>query len=303
MILWKHPMFADDPRSDSELYDAIASLASSDDFHAKQGRSTGRCSLPTPRGPRNVYVKRYYTLPWWQRRFFSLDQFPGPLEQRNLDLAKSLGILVPEPILAGADRSRPCKSFLVIGELEGFVPLHLYLPRRFARETGSIDELASWNGFKRRLSEKMVDICRRLHGASLYHRDLYLCHFFIRETSDSRTRDIVENELSAPRIATEIRPADDVSRSIGRRSDVPSFDLALIDFGRLLQSSRQRWLVKDLAQLLFSADLPGITRDDQIRFLELYLETQSSAQGYQRLAHRIQSKAARYHRHNARAAA
>lgn len=269
MILWKHTLFDQDSRSERQTYDDVASLQSSEDFHAKQGRSTGRCVLNTPTGNVAVYVKRYYQLPWWQRRFLPLDRFPGPLERQNLQRAQALGIRVPDPLLAGADPNQPCKSFLVIRALDGFAPLHQYLPSRYARESRSSDGRRSWAIFKRQLCREIVTICRRLHDADLYHRDLYLCHFFLRETPSAST----------------------------------PFDLALIDFGRLTQSRRHRWRVKDLAQLLFSADLPGITRADHIRFLKHYLHANPHVSSYQQFARPVLAKARLYHRHNARSAA
>src|SRR5437879_1750469 len=46
--------------------DWIMEVAATDDFHAKQGRSTGRWLVPTPAGEVGVYLKRHYRLPWWR---------------------------------------------------------------------------------------------------------------------------------------------------------------------------------------------------------------------------------------------
>jgi heptose I phosphotransferase len=207
-----------------------------------------------------VYLKKYFRLPWWQRMFGSAERFPGPAELANLQRVAALGIAVPEPVVAGAERGHSCKSLLALRELEGFLPLHQFIPARFAGpETGQQRTL------RRVITERLADVARRLHAADLYHRDLYLCHFFIRET---------------PAAAA-------------------GFDLVLIDFTRLIQSRLTRWRIKDLAQFLFSSDLPGITCTDRLRFFKQYLGVRKLDASARRLLRRIQRKAARYHRHNA----
>src|SRR4051794_10486055 len=72
------------------------------------------------------------------------------------------------------------------------------------------------------LLQPTADLAAKLHGANLHHRDLYLCHFFAK-------------------------------------SDNPT-DLRLIDVARVRPLggfSRNRWIIKDLAQFWYStASLP-----------------------------------------------
>jgi heptose I phosphotransferase len=68
---------------------------------------------------------------------------------------------------------------------------------------------------------------------------------------------------------------------------------------RLKQSWLARWRIKDLAQLLFSSDLPGITRTDRLRFFKKYLGIRRLDADARWLLRRIQWKASLYHRHNA----
>ena len=105
--------------------------------------------------------------------------------------------------------------------MAGFAPLHQYIPQRFAAPPSAADM-----AHKQAISRRIADIARRLHAAGWYHRDFYLCHLFIRV--------------------------------IGGEPD--AFELAMIDFGRLTHSRRPRWQIKDLGELLFSADVSGITR-------------------------------------------
>ena len=68
--------------------------------------------------------------------------------------------------------------------------------------------------------------------------------------------------------------------------------------GRLLHSRLPRWQVKDLAALLFSTYIPGVTRTDRLRFFKQYLGLKKLDAEAKRYAYRIQRKAERYRRHN-----
>src|SRR5258708_1825889 len=46
--------------------DSILETQVTNDFHAKQGRSTGRLVLENAGRTLAVYLKRHYRLPWWQ---------------------------------------------------------------------------------------------------------------------------------------------------------------------------------------------------------------------------------------------
>ena len=260
-MFWIAPAFrAAWPADPRATFEAMLQLEPTGDFHEKQGRSTGRYLFPGPDGPTPVYVKKYRRLPLVQRLFGRLRHFPGPLELAQMERVAALGIAVPEPVAAGADRRHStCRSFLAIRELTGFVPLHLALPPLLAQ--ASTVELRAQ---RKALARRIAEIARRLHAANLYHRDLYLCHFFVR--FDEQAAD--------------------------------GFELALIDFTRLLRSSRRRWLVKDLAQLLFSADLRCLSRTDKLRCAKAYFGLKQLDAPAKRLLREVMHKAERYRRHN-----
>jgi len=262
-------MFWIDPRYREQLgaasanaYDALTALAPADHYVEKQGRSTGRYELGGSSGPLRFYLKKYLRLPWWQRWLSPLDRFPGPRELANLRRVEELGIRVTEPVVAGADRRHACKSLLAVRELEGYLPLHEFIPRRWQ---GTEDARA--RAFRRALTARIADVARRLHASHLYHCDFYLCHFFLREL----------------------------------RGDAGKFDLVLIDLTRLKESTWSRWRVKDLAQLLFSSDLAAITRTDRLRFFKRYLGVAKLDAAARSLARRVAWKAWFYRRHNAAA--
>jgi heptose I phosphotransferase len=86
---------------------------------------------------------------------------------------------------------------------------------------------------KRALITKIAHIARTMHGAGVCHRDFYLCHLLLTG------------------------------------ADQP---LTVIDLHRALVKSNlaQRWIVKDIAGLYFSALDAGLTRRDLYRFMRQY---------------------------------
>src|SRR5207248_11531956 len=128
------------------------------------------------------------------------------------------------------------QSFLMVAELTGCEPFHESLPKLAARLDGR-----GFATLKRRLIPQLARITATLHTAGFFHRDLYLCHFFL-----------------------------DVDRL--DRDGLPS-RIVLIDLHRL---SRHRiwpawWRWKDLGQLLFSTyGVAGIDDRDRGRFWRCY---------------------------------
>lgn len=259
-------MFTIDPdyraslaRAGVASFDEAAAMRPTDDFVQKQGRSTGRYVLDVGGASLSLYVKKHFRLPWWQRAWAALGSFPGPHEWKNLQIAKSLGVRVPDAVFAGAERRNACGSVLAVRELEGYLPLHIYVPGPLARMAEPARRRR-----KQALIARLADVARRLHSHKYYHLDFYLCHFFLR---------------------------DDPASPDG-------FDLVLIDFGRLRHSHLPRWRVKDLAALLFSSDVSGVSRTDRLRFFRQYLGIAKLDERAKLAARRIMAKAERYRRHN-----
>jgi membrane-associated phospholipid phosphatase len=100
-----------------------------------------------------------------------------------------------------------------------------------------------------------------MHGAGFTHRDLYLCHLFLR----------------------------------------PDGGLTLIDLQRVTRGGpgHRRRAVKDLAALNYSAPSPAVTRADRMRFLLAYLGRRRLGAAGGRLARRIVRKTERIRRHDA----
>src|SRR5262249_49813248 len=93
---------------------------------------------------------------------------------------------VPDPVAAGefiGPRGR-LQSFLAIGELTGMLPLHEAIP--LAAATLDARTFQTW---KRTLIGEMVRMVRLLHEARRFHKDLYLCHFYIARADCGRLPD------------------------------------------------------------------------------------------------------------------
>ena len=230
-----------DPRLPGDLDAAVMTLEGGDHFHRKQGRSTARIRFdgPDPSAPSlSVYLKRHYRLPVWDRLRAWVHPAgrysPGAAEWAHLERARTLGIRVPEVVAVG-ERIGPwgaLQSYLMVAELVDQDALHEAIPNLAVR----LDP-AAFARLKRGLIAEMTMIVARLHLAHAFHKDLYLCHFFLPiEQADWR---------------------EDGSR------------LTLIDLHRLAFHpwASVRWRAKDLGQLLFSTEgVAGIDDRDRLRF-------------------------------------
>ncbi|MDD9889829.1 MAG: lipopolysaccharide core heptose(I) kinase RfaP [Gammaproteobacteria bacterium] len=89
---------------------------------------------------------------------------------------------------------------------------------------------------KRKLIEKVAHIARVIHRNGICHRDFYLCHFLLHQGED------------------------------------PFPKLSVIDLHRALVRNNlaQRWVVKDVAGLYYSAKTVGLTQRDLFRFMRHY---------------------------------
>lgn len=252
---------------------SVMAIDSRDRLHAKQGRSTARVVFHGRAGeadrPVAVYLKRHYRLPWLTGIAALFDpagrHSPGAAEWARLERARSLGVPVPEVVATG-ERIGPwahLQSYLMVAELTECQELNVALPE-LAEEL----DLRSFERLKKRVIVEMARITATLHAARIFHKDLYLCHFYLDR---------------------------------GRlRQDLDDVRLSLIDLHRLgehrLLADRWRW--KDLGQLLYSTDgVTGIDARDIYRFWFHYRRRVGLRwPGWQ--ARMIRLKARRYLKHN-----
>lgn len=251
----------------ADIAETVMTLESRDRLHAKQGRSTARVVFHSPIGPLSVYLKRHYQLPWKARLGALVHpggrHTPASAEWAHLERVRGLGIDVPEVVAAGESIGPwgDLTSFLMVAELSGCLALNEAMP--VLVETLDPESFAA---AKRVLIAQLVEIVSTLHRARVFHKDLYLCHFYLDMT----------------------RPVDAGTR------------LSLIDLHRLGEHRRwpDRWLWKDVGQLLFSTHgVPGIDDRDRLRFWAGYRRRV----GFRRPRWQMQMirlKAAQYLKHN-----
>src|SRR5262249_49286753 len=133
-------------------------------------------------GPRavSVYLKRHIQLPWSSGLAATVHpsgrHSPAAEEWTHLERGRALGIEVPEVVATG-ERIGPrggLTSFLMVKERPGCEAMHEALPRLARR----LDP-QTFAGLKHRVIAEMARIAAVLHNARLFHKDLYLCHFFL----------------------------------------------------------------------------------------------------------------------------
>jgi Lipopolysaccharide kinase (Kdo/WaaP) family len=248
----------------------IMSVEVTDRLFKKQGRSIARWTLTAPDGRQLVvFLKRHFVLPrkhgilsvLFPHRAWS----PGLQEWEHLDWAEKHGLPVPRAIAAGelvGPRGR-LQSFIAIAELTGMVPLHEALPA--AERSLAPADFGRW---KESLSEELVRLSLAFHGRSVFHKDWYFCHFYIDEADTRRVPDAWAGRVRV-------------------------IDLHRMARHRLTGPWRR---AKDLAQLLYSSDVSGVTDGDRRGFWAKY-RPQTPLAWLVGIIARLKCRA--YRRHNA----
>ena len=159
---------------------------------------------------------------WHVKRYTAVrGRLSTPAEQEVAGIQLLRGAGIPTVPLVGWGVLADRRSFVIVEDLAGYRPA---------------DKLLAAGGVAfDRLLEPTADLAAKLHSAGLHHRDLYLCHFFVK-TSD---------------------PADLRLIDCARVKRLPSF------------LTRYRWLVKDLSQFWYSSlkhpEITGGQRDAWLR--------------------------------------
>ena len=112
-------------------------------------------------------------------------------------------------------------------------------------------------------------MARLLHDRNFFHKDFYLCHFFIAR----------DDLYSIPEWRNRV---------------------FLIDFHRMARHSltRASWLTKDLGQLLYSSEIEGIDARDRLRFWHAYRGASRRSWASRWLRGIVQFRGRRYREHN-----
>jgi len=232
------PRFVGDDWPERIMHETVTDL-----LHEKQGRAIARWTLAN--GPHRLiaFLKRHYRLPFLHGLLATLFPrhawSPGMQEWQHVAWAKREGFAVPRPLAAGQFVGPwfRLQGFLATEELTGMRPLHLAVP--LAQQRMDAPAFARW---KRSLIVELARIARELHLRRVFHKDLYFCHFYIDE-------------------AFTYRPPESWLNRV-----------VMIDLHRMARHTGLFiWFqVKDIAQFLYSSEVPGVTARDRLRFWRLY---------------------------------
>jgi len=222
-------------------FDAVMQTQGGRCLRALADRENWRLELHAPHDRlRGAYLKKHHIrtpLSWLRAKLGAgPGQSPGSVEARNVADLTARGVPVMELLAYGQKLRRDGlqESFVLTHELEGYAELQQFVRKRFARLDA---QPAHRDRELMRLLRQTADVARRLHEAGYNHRDLYCCHFFVREPAAGR------------------------------------FEIKLIDLQRVQHRRwfRRRWVVKDLAQLAWSAPSERIKCTHRLAFIRQYL--------------------------------
>ena len=220
-------------------------------------RVTARYVLDTPAGPRRFYLKRHGRPP--------AREFVKPL----LRFTKPVLGAAPEwvALLRFHAAGLPTMTPVAFGRsgAESFVMTEALEDCDRVdlwAEAKRGDDSAAARSDRRALTDAVAALARTMHAAGMHHQDFYLCHM--------------------------LWPRGENAAAV-----------KLIDLGRVRSHAAlpDRWRVKDLAQLHYSAE--AIPATEQVRFLRAYLGRRLE-RGDRALIRRVRRKAAAIGRHTAK---
>ncbi|HEY4311952.1 MAG TPA: lipopolysaccharide heptosyltransferase II [Pirellulales bacterium] len=251
--------------ADAELDDFTAVMSTTDGrlMRALPDRENWWLRLHGPHGAtRGAFLKKHHarSLPQWVRAKLgaTAPATPGRIEAENVARLAEAGIETM-PVIAFGERLSSdglLESFVLTEELTGYVQLDHLLQQRFPAINHAISIGQPRDREFDRLLTQVADVAGRFHRSGYNHRDLYCCHFFIRE------------------------PQPGV------------FDVRLIDLQRVQHRTRlrRRWIVKDLAQLAYSAPREVVSCSRRLAFFKAYLGVKRLGPEHRRLLRSVLSK-------------
>jgi len=242
-------------------FDAVMAMSEGQCLRVLEDRENWRLELRGARpATRGAFLKRHHVRTWQSRIRAKWGAGPGQtagrVEARNIRQLTAARIACME-LVAYGENLQPdgwLESFVLTEELDGYEPLDDFLRRRFPAGPSGGQRAADRD--LHRLIRQVADVVRKLHRAGYNHRDLYCCHFFVKESGPGR------------------------------------FELKLIDLQRVehRRRFRRRWLVKDLAQLAYSAPRGSIRLTHRLVFMRCYLGVKKLGRGDKRLIRAVLAK-------------
>ncbi len=227
--------------------DLVGSWSGDDAFSAAKKQTgtiyrdkEGRRTLRFEHVGRGYFLKLHQGV-GWREIFKNLLQGRLPVlgAEHEYQAIRALETLQIDTLTVAGYGRRGCNpatqlSFLITDELHDTESLEDFC-RRWPQQPPAF-------ALKLKLLLRVAQIARAVHGAGINHRDFYLCHFLL----DVATPVTAENLLTHRLYLMDLHRAQ-------IRAQVP-----------------QRWLIKDLGGLYYSALDIGLTRRDIFRFMRAY---------------------------------
>lgn len=199
---------------------------------------------PAGEGSTRIYIKRHYGERCRRSPFGHSPLVAGVTsgvhEADAVGACQRAGVPTMDVVAAGqrtGPGGRLADSFFISEQLAGARPADDYWRQQLQAPSPRADSPAHDDDLhapRARLLDAMADVTARLHGAGLYHRDLYWCHFMVTPSTPSAA--VTPPPATQPAMAEQVH---------------------LIDLQRLC---RPRWSayarIKDLAQFMVSAPTP-----------------------------------------------
>ena len=243
-------------------FSALFAAAERHELEYNRNKRIALLALADQTGSRRFFVKSHR-----QGRsrlgFRATEDAAGTTELRNILALRNAGIPTVEPVAAGeralSDGSR--ESLVMTVCLDGYLPADRYISERFAPPLS-----AERRREKNALGRTIAAVAARMHAGGFHHRDLYLCHIFVRADAPGEP-------------------------------EIKLIDLQRVGHHRFAQ---RRWAIKDLAQLHYSSlELP-ISERDRLRFFARYCPAAASKKQRLRMLRRVLRKSRLIARHDAK---
>jgi heptose I phosphotransferase len=259
--LWIDPDYRSQlERAGLATFDGMMNTESGTCLRVLKERENWRLDLGQGSARRGAYLKRHRLRTWSSRLRARLGAGPGVTagraEARSIAELNRAGIAAMRLIAFGERLSTDGReeSFVVTEELAGYMQLDHFVKQRFEPKT--IRSAGRMVRDLRALINEVADLAARFHRIGYNHRDFYCCHFFIKETASG------------------------------------CFKVNLIDLQRVEHRRwrRRRWIVKDLAQLAYSAPADYITCTQRLAFIKRYLGVERLRPRDKRLIRQVAAK-------------
>lgn len=242
-------------------FDAVMHSTRGQLLRSLPDRENWRLELHSSHGQaQGAYLKRHHVpgiVAWLRARLGAgPGQTPGLLEARNVARLSRAGIAAMRLIAYGEKLRKDGvqESFVLTEELVGYTQLDHFLRQRFPDRRQRSEERR--DPHLKQLIAAVASVAGRFHRLGYNHRDLYCCHFFIKEPAAGE------------------------------------FKVNLIDLQRVehRRKFRGRWLVKDLAQLSYSTPRERISWTERLVFLKQYLGVRKLRPSDKRLIRQVLAK-------------